>query len=168
MQTLISINHSQNGPRVRLRRADVEPALFVMRPYLCGPVYSTLPERGRPASRQWPFRASARRFKGVPGQAPSFFGAPNKGGVASMRDAINLIDLVPRLEFLDVACRGCTRRGRLSVSNLIAQHGVEMTLPALRDVVAGDCSRQGRASVYEQCGVYFPGLADVFRSKGAG
>ena len=62
---------------------------------------------------------------------------------------------------LAVACSKCDRRGRLSVANLIAEHGADMRLPDLRDFLAGDCPRVRAASFNDPCAVHYPQLAEV-------
>ena len=73
---------------------------------------------------------------------------------AAMRgDAVTLGDLVGRITVLEVACRRCERRGRLSVARLIEQHG-DMRLPELCDALPGDCPKRSAVSVGERCSVY--------------
>ena len=43
-----------------------------------------------------------------------------------------------------------------SVARLITEHGADITLPYLRERLAGDCPRLHSASIYERCGAYFP------------
>jgi hypothetical protein len=73
-------------------------------------------------------------------------------------DAVTLGDLAGRgITMLEIACRRCDRRGRLSVARLIEQHG-DMRLPELRYILAGDCSHAEAVSISERCNVYFPQL----------
>ena len=58
---------------------------------------------------------------------------------------------------LEIACRRCERRVRLSVARLIEQHG-DMRLPELRYILAGDCPHADEVSISEQCSVYYPQL----------
>jgi hypothetical protein len=58
---------------------------------------------------------------------------------------------------LEVACRRCDRRGRLSLARLIAEHG-HAGLPDLRILLAADCPHIRSAAIYNRCGVYFPQL----------
>ena len=39
---------------------------------------------------------------------------------------------------------------------MITEHGADITLPYLRERLAGDCPRLHSASIYERCGAYFP------------
>ena len=55
--------------------------------------------------------------------------------------AVTLGDVAGKLTMLDVACSKCDRRGRLSIAKLIAEHGADMRLPDLREILAGDCPR---------------------------
>ena len=43
---------------------------------------------------------------------------------------------------IEIACRRCERRGRLSAAQLIEQHGADIGLPSLCDVLAGDCPKR--------------------------
>ena len=79
----------------------------------------------------------------------------NPHGHAS-KGAVTLGDIVGRVRMLEIACRHCERRGRLRVDRLIAEHGADLTLPYLRERLAGDCPRLLSASIYERCGAYFP------------
>jgi hypothetical protein len=72
------------------------------------------------------------------------------------KDAVTLGDVVGRVRMLEIACRHCERRGRLRVERLITEHGADITLPYLRERLAGDCPRLHSASIYERCGAYFP------------
>jgi hypothetical protein len=60
---------------------------------------------------------------------------------------------------LEVACRGCERRRRLSIARLIAQHG-RKPQGNLRALIAHDRHRMQNPSIsiYERCGVHFPEL----------
>jgi|GEM_PF-2670148 len=64
---------------------------------------------------------------------------------------------------LDVACRQCPRHGRLQMARLLEEHGPNMTMPALRDLLAADCPRRASTSLAYQChGVHFPQLFALF------
>ena len=63
---------------------------------------------------------------------------------------------------LEVACRRCDRRGRLRLARLIAEHGVKMDLPTLRQKLAGDCPHARSVSIYDKCQVHFPQLPRLF------
>jgi len=64
---------------------------------------------------------------------------------------------------LDVACRQCPRQGRLQMARLLAEHGPQMPMPALRDLLAADRPRRASASFAGQChGVHFPQLMPLF------
>jgi len=58
--------------------------------------------------------------------------------------AITLGDLAGKVTTLEIACRRCDRRGRLSVARLIEQHG-DMRLPELCHALAAIAQR-GRRS----------------------
>jgi len=64
---------------------------------------------------------------------------------------------------LDVACRQCPRQGRLQMARLLAEHGPQMPMPTLRDLLAADCPRRASTSLAYQChGVHFPQLFALF------
>ena len=75
--------------------------------------------------------------------------------------AVTFGDLAGKLVMLDVACSKCDRRGRLSVAKLIAEHGAEMRLPDLREILAGDCPWLRAASFNDRCAVYYPQLLSM-------
>ena len=80
-------------------------------------------------------------------------------------DAITLGDMAAKFTMLEIACRRCERRGRLSVARLIEQHS-DMRLPELCDVLASDCPRRESVSVGERCSVYYPQLLRLWERTG--
>ena len=62
---------------------------------------------------------------------------------------------------LHVACSKCDRRGGLSVAKLIAEHGADMRLPDLREILAGDCFARPGCLSLNRCGVHYPQLAKL-------
>jgi hypothetical protein len=66
------------------------------------------------------------------------------------------------MTMLEVACRRCQRRGRLSIERLIREHGSGVL--DLRAIIAADCPkmRNRSASIYDRCGVHFPELPHWF------
>src|SRR5256885_6735499 len=56
------------------------------------------------------------------------------------KGAVTLGDIVGRVRMLEIACRHCERHGWLSVARLVEEHGADLTLPYLRERLAGDCS----------------------------
>jgi len=73
---------------------------------------------------------------------------------------VTLGQIAGRLAVLDVACNRCDRRGRLRTARLMAEHGADLPIPALRQIVAADCPRMAAEQMHDGCGVHFPGLAD--------
>ena len=59
---------------------------------------------------------------------------------------------------VNVACRKCSRSGRLRRSRLEAVHGADIVLPELLARIAADCPKM-RALGTDRCGAYFPDLA---------
>ena len=49
----------------------------------------------------------------------------------SKRGSITLGEMHGRLDLLDIACHRCERRGRVSLSRLIEEHGADTGLPDL-------------------------------------
>ena len=64
------------------------------------------------------------------------------------------------LKQVDVACKKCGRSGRVSVARLLAEHGPDMPLPGLPQLIATGCPRVNATSYYDhdRCGAYFPNL----------
>jgi hypothetical protein len=81
-------------------------------------------------------------------------------------DVVTVGDLVGRITMLEVACRRCERRGRLRVDQLIEQHGADMGLPELGDVLRGDCPKREAAAVGERCSIYYPQLLRLWKQTG--
>jgi hypothetical protein len=54
---------------------------------------------------------------------------------------IALCQISGRLSVLEVSCNRCDRRGRLTVDRLIAEHGPQLTVSELRQIIAADCPR---------------------------
>jgi len=71
--------------------------------------------------------------------------------------SLSLTDIAPRIDMLEVRCSRCDRKGRLSVTRLIDQHGGETQLPDLRRHLVGDCDK-ANAMEYERCDIFFPQL----------
>jgi hypothetical protein len=81
-----------------------------------------------------------------------------------MKTMITLGDMADKgMPMLEVACRKCPRRGRLSIARLIAEHGREEDCD-LRRAIAYDCPRMQNPSIsiYELCGVHLPELPKWF------
>src|SRR3954453_16240728 len=53
------------------------------------------------------------------------------------KGAVTLGDIVGRVRMLEIACRHCERHGWLSVARLVEEHGADLTLPYLRERLAG-------------------------------
>ena len=79
--------------------------------------------------------------------------------------AITLGDLAGKVTTLEIACRRCDRRGRLSVARLIEQYG-DMRLPELCEALAGYCPKRESVSVGERCSVYYPQLLRLWELTG--
>ena len=80
--------------------------------------------------------------------------------------SVQLADITEELTMLEIACSRCERRGRLAVAQLIQQHGADMELPDLRQILPSDCPRGAAASVSAQCDIYYPQLRPSFDPKG--
>ena len=79
---------------------------------------------------------------------------------------MTLGNLVGRLDPLEVGCRRCERRGRLRIDKLIEQHGADMGLPELGDVLRGDCPQREAAAASERCSLYYPQLLRLWEQTG--
>jgi hypothetical protein len=88
-----------------------------------------------------------------------------KSRAMSNSGAATLGDVADRLPMLEVTCSKCERRGRLRTASLIAQHGADMRLPDLREILAGVCPRARSASVLDRCGAIsvLPAVETPFR-----
>lgn len=76
-----------------------------------------------------------------------------------MTGFVTLGEIADRHVMLTVACNRCGRHGRVSVGRMIAEHGEDLPVPALRRILAADCPLMREAKLNEPCGVHFPGLA---------
>lgn len=84
-----------------------------------------------------------------------------------MKGVITLGEMQAKgMRMLEVGCRKCARRGRLSIARLIAEHGRD-DHGDLGALIAHDCPRMQNPSVsiYEQCGVHFPELPKWFLTR---
>ncbi len=57
----------------------------------------------------------------------------------------------------------CTRRGRLRIDKLIDEYGRDMSLPDLRNILAGDCEHKTATRRKDQCQVFYPQLRELKR-----
>ena len=55
----------------------------------------------------------------------------------------------------------CDRRGRLIATRLIVEHGADLPMPAIRQIVAADCPRMQAGHLHDVCGVHFPLLSGL-------
>ena len=76
--------------------------------------------------------------------------------------AILLGDVAARTDMLHVACKRCNRAGKYKLAKLIEQHGRSFPIPLLLDELAGDCPKRESVTVYDLCGIFCPGLAELF------
>jgi len=63
---------------------------------------------------------------------------------------------------LEVACRRCDRRGRISLTRLMDEHGADTGLPDLWESLAGDCLNARSRAVNNRCAIYYPQLPALF------
>src|SRR4051812_30369694 len=83
------------------------------------------------------------------------------------RGSITLGDMAGKFDMVEIACRRCERTGRLRIDRLIEQHGANMGLPSLCDVLIGDCPKQEAASVGERCSIYYRSYDASGRKRGS-
>ena len=74
--------------------------------------------------------------------------------------------MAAKFAMIEIACRRCERRGRLSAARLIEQHGADIWLPSLCDVLAGDCPKRESVAAGERCSVYYPQLLRLWEQTG--
>ena len=79
-----------------------------------------------------------------------------------MPDLILLRDVIGLTRTLDVACRGCTRRGRISVARLVREHGLDTAVCDTWADVNHDCPKRDAHGIYDRCRVHCPTLAALF------
>jgi len=61
-------------------------------------------------------------------------------------------------DWVCVSCNRCDRRGKLRTARLLDEHGPDLSVPALRRILAADCPRMVEGKFHDICGVFFPGL----------
>ena len=62
-------------------------------------------------------------------------------------------------ETISVSCDRCDRADRLRTERLLVDHAVDLSVPALRRIIAADCPKMIRGKVNDGCGIHFPGLS---------
>jgi len=77
--------------------------------------------------------------------------------------SVSLADIASSIDMLEVRCSRCDRKGRLSVTRLIDQHGGTMKLLDLRRHLVGDCDKANGMD-FERCDIFFPQLPDLVAS----
>ncbi len=78
-------------------------------------------------------------------------------------DAFTLDEISQHFRMLEVRCGKCTRRGSLRIDTLIDEHGLDMSLPKLRSILAGDCEHKNAARRADRCQVFYPQLRELKR-----
>lgn len=63
-----------------------------------------------------------------------------------------------------IACRMCSRHGKLRTERLVQEHGPEMQMPNLLRLLAADCPRLGGPNPNQRCDVHCPTLSELFWS----
>jgi hypothetical protein len=82
-----------------------------------------------------------------------------------MTDYIALSDIVGRVDFLDLRCGRCERKGRLSVARLAREHPPETPLLMIMRAQIGDCPKQAAQRIEERCDPYSPTLSPLFADR---
>jgi hypothetical protein len=82
--------------------------------------------------------------------------------------SILLGEVAGRLPALEIACNRCDRKGRLAVDRLLAQHGQDMTIPALLAILSADCPKRQAQEKHDVCGAHMPQLPGLFLGTPAG
>src|SRR4051794_13905191 len=84
-----------------------------------------------------------------------------------MKDnAITLGNVAAKFTMLEIAYRRCERRGWLQVDRLIEQHGADMGLPELGDILRSNCPKRESVSTSERCSLYYPQLLRLWERTG--
>ena len=76
--------------------------------------------------------------------------------------AILLGDVAAKTDTLHVGCKRCNRAGKYKVATLIERHGRSFPIPVLLDELSADCPKRESVTIYDMCGIFCPGLAEVF------
>src|ERR1700676_5592204 len=77
--------------------------------------------------------------------------------------SILLGQVAAKTEEIEIACKACPRRGRLRTERLVLDHGPAMPMPALLQLLAGDCPRLASTTMAaDHCDVHSPTLSTLF------
>ena len=79
-----------------------------------------------------------------------------------MKGAITIGQVAQRTAMLDVACRRCTRRGRVSMARLMREHGGDAALWEAFIGVNDDCPNKDNVAAGKACSIYWPQLSALF------
>jgi hypothetical protein len=82
------------------------------------------------------------------------------------RDALTPADLLGRIEFLNIMCAKCARRGRYRVRTLVWEIGLGGNLAAWLSGLSTDCPRNNAASFADRCDVRCPDLLKLAGREG--
>jgi hypothetical protein len=76
---------------------------------------------------------------------------------------VRLGQLASWLSVVDVACNRCGRHGRLDTARLVAEHGAEISVPELLQIVAADCPWMKAKGARDMCGAHLPQMPRLGR-----
>jgi hypothetical protein len=76
--------------------------------------------------------------------------------------SILLGEVAAHIAVLEIACNRCTRKGRVSVDRLMAEHGPLMSIPTLLALLSADCPKRIAAETHDVCGSHMPQLPSIF------
>lgn len=79
----------------------------------------------------------------------------------SGRRSITLVELVGKVELLEIACKRCDRHGRVALARLIEEHGADTGLPDLWETLAGDCGHARSTGLHSRCAIFYPQLPEL-------
>jgi hypothetical protein len=71
-------------------------------------------------------------------------------------------DVLGRVDYLEVICEKCGRKGRYSVARLVERYGVDSKLFDWTDEITADCPRKIARDLNDQCGCRCPTLVELF------
>jgi hypothetical protein len=80
----------------------------------------------------------------------------------STRGSITLVELVGKLDLLEIRCHRCERHGRVSLARLIDEHVADTGLPDLWETLAGDCQHARSTALHNRRSIYYPELPGLF------
>jgi hypothetical protein len=74
-------------------------------------------------------------------------------------------DIVGKLEYLNIECDKCGRKGRYRVDRLVRKYGIDAKLFDWSDEITADCPRKIAKNLNDMCGATSPDLVKVILGR---